>query len=74
MKKKAKKQSNIRKHKLRYKRIHYYMMPITCKVIRFVKYCQVFGEFKVMLLGISNFHGCEIICKITKAKILDVII
>ncbi len=40
------------------------------KVIQFVKYCQVFGAFKLMLLGIPNFHVSEIICKITNAKIL----
>lgn len=44
------------------------MMQITRKVIRFVKYCQVFGEFKLMLSGIPNVHVCEIICKIKRIK------
>lgn len=47
------------------------MVQITyCKVTEFVKYCQVFGAFKLMLLGIPNVRVCEIICKTTKAKIL----
>lgn len=43
------------------------MMQITyCKVNQFVKYCQVFGALKLMLLGKPNFHVCEIIMQNNK--------